>query len=85
MDKTDIAIQTDFEEVLKERDSCDITESSEEMEEDDSEKSLDCDVEKNSSEQRKVYGIPREMDNYAACRLATPYMPSPLLDRRTIL
>lgn len=85
MDKADIAVQTDFEEVLKEQDSCDMAESCEEAEGDDSEKSVDCDVEKNSFGRRNVYSIPRAMDNYAACRLATPFMPSPLLDRRTIL
>ena len=85
MEKADIAVQTNLEEVLKEQDSCDIAESCEELKEGDGKKSLDCDVEKNSLEKRNPYGIPQAMDNYAACRLATPFMASPLLDRRTIL
>ena len=80
-----MAVQTNFDEALEQKDSCDIAESCEEVNENDSEKSLDCDVEKNSFKERNVGGIPRTMDNYAACRLATPFMPSPLLERRTIL
>ncbi|KAJ7370165.1 Major facilitator super domain-containing protein 12 [Desmophyllum pertusum] len=85
VDKADMAVQTNFDEALEQKDSCDIAESCEGVNENDSEKSLDCDVEKNSFKERNVGGIPRTMDNYAACRLATPFMPSPLLERRTIL
>lgn len=87
VDKVDMAVQTNFEEDLQQQEKHHITESCEEVQEDDSKKSLDCDVENNTSflEKRKLCGIPRAMDNYAACRLATPFTPSPMFDRRTIL
>lgn len=76
VDKVDAAVQTPCDEVLEEQGNSDICE---EVKEKVYEKSLDC-------EKGKVYaGIPRAMDNYVACRLATPFLPSPLLDRRTIL
>lgn len=79
VDKIDAAVQTHCEEVLQQQGRGGITECCEEVEEKADEKSLDC-------EKGNVYaGIPRAMDNYVACRLATPYLPSPLLDRRTIL
>lgn len=79
MDKIDAAVQTHSEEVLEQQGSGGITECCKEVEEKSDEKSLDC-------EKGNVYaGIPRAMDNYVACRLATPYLPSPLFDRRTIL
>ena len=79
MDRVDAAVQTHFDEVLEQQGNGGITESCEEVEEKVHEKSLDC-------EKGNVYaGIPRAMDNYVACRLATPFLPSPLLDRRTIL
>ena len=82
-----MAVQTNFDECYERKDRCDIAESCEEVEENENEKSLqlDSDVEKNSFERRNVYGIPRAMDNYAASRLATPLLPSPLLDRRTVV
>lgn len=79
MDKVDAAVQTHCEEVLEQQGSSDITKWCEEVEEKVNEKSLDC-------EKGNAYaGIPRAMDNYVASRLATPFLPSPLLDRRTIL
>lgn len=79
MDKVDAAVQTLCDEVLEQQGSSDITGCCEEVEEKLYEKSLDC-------EKGNVYtGIPRAMDDYVACRLATPFLPSPLLDRRTIL
>lgn len=87
MDKVDIAVRTVFEEELQQHEKSDITESCEEVKEDGSEKNLDYDVENNTNPfvQRNLCGIPRTNDNYAACRLANPFMPSPLLERRTIL
>ena len=87
MDKVDIAVQTVFEEELQQHEKSDIPESCEEVKEDGSEKNLDYDFENNTNPfvQRNLCGIPRTNDNYAACRLANPFMPSPLLERRTIL
>lgn len=86
VDKVDIAVQTstNFEEDLREQEKI---ENCEEVREKDSEIILGCDVENdmNAFMKRNICGIPRDMDNYAACRLATPFMPSPMLDRRTIL
>ena len=77
--KVDAAVQTLCDEVLEQQGMIDIKGCREEVKENVYEKSLDC-------EKGNVYaGIPREMDNYVACRLATPFLPSPLLDRRTIL
>ena len=79
VEKVDAAVQTHVDEILEHQSSGSITECCEEVEEKANEKSLDC-------EKGNVYaGIPRAMDNYVACRLATPFLPSPLLDRRTIL
>ena len=79
VDKVDVAVQTHCDEVSEQQNSSDIRECCEEVEEKVDEKSLD-------SEKGNAYvGIPRAMDNYVACRLATPFLPSPLLDRRTIL
>ena len=87
VDKVDMAVQTsqtNFEEALREQEN---VENCEEVKEEDSEIILGCDFENNmnASMKRNICGISRDMDNYAACRLATPFMPSPMLDRRTIL
>jgi len=79
VDKIDVAVQTHCEEVLEQQCSSDIRECCEAVEEKVNEKSLDCE------KGNVLVGIPRAMDNYVACRLATPFLPSPLLDRRTIL
>ena len=79
VDKVDAAVQTLCDGVLEQQGMSDIKGCCEEVKEKVNEKSLDC-------EKGNVYaGIPRAMDNYVACRLATPFLPSPLLDRRTIL
>ena len=79
VDKVDAAVQTLCDEVLEQQGSSHITGCCEEVEEKLYEKSLDC-------EKGNVYtGIPRAMDDYVACRLATPFLPSPLLDRRKML
>lgn len=89
VDKVDIAVQTstNFEEDLREPENANVLENCKEVKEEDSEIILGCDVENNmnASVKRNICGISRAMDNYAACRLATPFMPSPMLDRRTIL
>ena len=89
VDKVDVAVQTstNFEEDSRKQENPNIVENCEEVKEEDSEITLGCDVENNmnASMKRNICGISRDMDNYAACRLATPLMPSPMLDRRTIL
>ncbi|XP_027059018.1 major facilitator superfamily domain-containing protein 12-like isoform X2 [Pocillopora damicornis] len=87
VEKVDMAVQTN-DGSCEEGSSCEIAQFYEEVEkEKECEKSLklDHDFEKNSSSVRDVYGFPRAMNNYAASRLASPQLPSPLLDRRTVL
>lgn len=87
VEKVDMAVQTN-DGSYEEGSSCEIAQFYEEVEkEKECEKSLklDHDFEKNSSSVRDVYGFPRAMNNYAASRLASPQLPSPLLDRRTVL
>lgn len=87
VDKVDMAVQTG-DESYEQRKSCEIAECYEEVEEEkecDKSLKLDRDLEKNSSGTRNVFGVPRAMNNYAASRLASPLLPSPLLDRRTVL
>ena len=79
VDKVDAAVQTLCDEVLEPQGSSHITGCCEEVEEKLYVKCLDC-------EKGHVYtGIPRAMNDYVACRLATPFLPSPLLDRRKML
>ena len=89
VDKVDIAVQTStiFEEDLMEQENPNIVENCEKVKEEDSEISLGFDIENNmnTSIKRNICRVSRAMDNYAACRLATPFMPSPMLDRRTKL
>lgn len=88
VDKVDIAVQTNFPGDLNEQDKRPIPDCCQEAKEDSNKITLKCDIENNiadGSVKSNICGIPRSMDNSAACRLATPFMPSPILDRRTIL
>ena len=87
VDKVDVAVQTNLEEDLQMTETHDITVSCEEEKGDDIGKPLVLDVENNlnSFQKKNRGGIPRAMDNNAAFRLATPFIRSPMFDRRTTL
>lgn len=81
-------MQTNFEEMMNEHYiKLNDIELCSEMNEDDVPISVDSNTEnyKVSSVKRSQCGIPQAMNNYTACRLANPFMMSPMLERRTIL